>query len=242
MSSLATSMSVETPSHAPKSEVVALSPKAEPENPVRKACFGDQPAIFTDIYQDNINIAVWQNAISSSISEEAKQLLKNAANLKVVMTTDADNVVENLLEQSAELNAAPELCQHIALLVDMFCTLFELKRVGLRLTHLTHAMCPKFHVDKVPCRLVTTFTGNATEWLPNNVVDRTKLGFGGKGLPDNSSGVIRDLNHINQLAAGDVALLKGESWYNNEGGGIVHRSPSLSDNEQRLLLTLDFSD
>jgi len=42
------------------------------------------------------------------------------------------------------------------------------------------------------------------------------------------------------LSTGDVALLKGESWLGNEGGGLVHRSPGLSNKKKRLLLTLDF--
>ncbi|GAL13442.1 hypothetical protein JCM19233_4444 [Vibrio astriarenae] len=37
-------------------------------------------------------------------------------------------------------------------------------------------------------------------------------------------------------------LLKGESWYNNENMGLVHRSPAVPDGECRLLLTMDFSD
>ena len=54
--------------------------------------------------------------------------------------------------------------------------LFELKSVGLRLTALGHAMCPRFHVDRVPCRLATTYFGSATEWLPHDRVNRSKLG------------------------------------------------------------------
>jgi hypothetical protein len=38
-----------------------------------------------------------------------------------------------------------------------------------------------------------------------------------------------------------VALLKGESWENNEGAGLVHRSPAVKSGQQRLLLTLDFA-
>ncbi|MCP3699547.1 MAG: DUF1826 domain-containing protein [Aliivibrio sp.] len=39
-----------------------------------------------------------------------------------------------------------------------------------------------------------------------------------------------------------MALLKGEGWFENEGGGLVHRSPSLTNGDKRLLLTLDFID
>ena len=123
----------------------------------------------------------------------------------------------------------------------MFSTLFELKHVGLRLTLVDNAMCPKFHVDKVPCRLVTTFVGPATEWLKHENVDRTKLGSGSNGLPDEKSGIYTNPTDIEQLVSGDVALLKGEGWFNNEHAGLVHRSPSLPPNQKRLVLTLDFS-
>ena len=103
-------------------------------------------------------------------------------------------------------------------------------------------MCPKFHVDRVPCRLVTTLLGTATEWLPNDKVNRSKLGAGGKGLADSDSGIMQSPLDIKQLNPGDVALLKGEAWYNNEMRGLVHRSPMVLNNEKRLLLTLDFMD
>ena len=45
---------------------------------------------------------------------------------------------------------------------------------------------------------------------------------------------------IQHLSEGDIALLKGDEWEGNEGFGVIHRSPSLNDNETRLLLTLDF--
>jgi hypothetical protein len=133
------------------------------------------------------------------------------------------------------------LSEDIAELVDMFCYLFDLNKVGLRLTVLDRAMCSKFHVDRVPCRLVTTYQGSATEWLPHNVVNRSKLGHGSEGKSDEKSGLFPDMGDIKQLMPGDVALLKGELWEGNEGAGLVHRSPSLSAGERRLLLTLDMS-
>ena len=97
-----------------------------------------------------------------------------------------------------------------------------------------------FHVDKIPCRLVTTYQGVATQWLNHSDVNRSKLGTGNLGKPDEESGLFKSLNNINQLKQGDVALLKGEYWDENEGAGLVHRSPAVAANEQRLLLTLDF--
>ena len=133
-----------------------------------------------------------------------------------------------------------EVSENIAELVDMFCYLFELKEAAIRLKVLDQAMCPKFHVDRVPCRLVTTYQGIATEWLPHEVLDHTKLGWGSNGLADSESGLYQSESDIQQLGCGDVALLKGTLWEGNENAGLVHRSPVLPANEKRLILTLDF--
>jgi hypothetical protein len=156
----------------------------------------------------------------------------------ILTPANAADVVHQALGGS-ELTSA--LSENIAELVDIFCCLFDLERVGLRLTALDKAMCPRFHVDRVPARLVTTYQGIATEWLSNGSVDRTKLGQGNNGKVDEESGIFQTDDDINQLTSGDVALLKGESWEGNEGGGLVHRSPSVEQGEKRLLLTLDFN-
>jgi hypothetical protein len=39
-----------------------------------------------------------------------------------------------------------------------------------------------------------------------------------------------------------VGLMKGELWHNNEGAGLIHRSPQVPNNMRRLVLTLDFMD
>lgn len=63
-----------------------------------------------------------------------------------------------------------EFCDDVATLVDMFCKLFELDQAGVRLSVLDNAICPKFHVDRIPCRLITTYQGVASEWLPDEYV------------------------------------------------------------------------
>lgn len=207
---------------------------------IRVTSESNQASILTDIYKEEVNIAIWKNKLSSDIINDVQEEIRNPDRLSVVITAEPKDIAEKLADSSTSLNKKRALCNHIALLVDMFSTLFELKRVGLRLTKLDRAMCPKFHVDKVPCRLVTTFSGEATQWLPHTNVDHSKLGSGSQGLSDETSGIMTSISDIQQLQAGDVALLKGEGWYNNIGGGLVHRSPKLKTNDSRLLLTLDF--
>ncbi|NRA53036.1 MAG: DUF1826 domain-containing protein [Gammaproteobacteria bacterium] len=206
----------------------------------RRVVQGNSHEVFGDIYDPLTNMAVWQRQLAPSLAQACDELMMVSDNsLQLVMSVTPSNVQAEVEQQLGGFSHASALSQDIALLVEMFCCLFELKRVGLRLTTLDRAMCPRFHVDKVPCRLVTTYSGVGSEWLEQQDVNRTKLGTGNQGLSDQQSGLYEHEQQIGQLASGDVALLKGEKWYNNEGGGLVHRSPQVAQN-RRLLLTLDF--
>ncbi|WP_370978723.1 DUF1826 domain-containing protein [Agaribacterium sp. ZY112] len=206
----------------------------------RRAAYGGEPNVFTDIYLENTNIAIWQRQLSPTLKRSVDVFLTQHTSFQTSMTVTPQSALSSVGLALGGENQK-ELSENITELVDMFCYLFELKRVGLRLTALDSAMCPKFHVDKVPCRLLTTFHGIATEWLPHNLVDRNKLGIGAKGKADSESGLYKHQTDIQQLSCGDVALLKGERWEGNEGAGLVHRSPALNEGERRLILTLDFS-
>ncbi len=201
----------------------------------------DHSDVFTNIFQDDTNIAIWQRVPSSHLLISAKNILEKWPAIKVseVVTPEGVNkIIENIFGSDQEWTI---LCKDITRLVDIFCNLFSLNHARLKLTTLNHAMCPRFHVDRIPCRLITTYQGVATEWLPNMLADRSKLGTGNQGKPDERSGLFDSVAGIQQLNRGDVALLKGETWENNLGSGLIHRSPRLPLDSKRLLLTLDFA-
>ncbi len=200
---------------------------------------GDHPTVLTDIYYDHINIAIWQRTFDRELAEAVSLFVNNNLGIKKSYNLSPDKAYEQL-ERSLGDVAESALLQDLANLVDMFCCLFDLGSAGLRLAVLDKAMCPRFHVDQVPCRLVTTYQGTATDWLPNDVVDRSKLGRGSHGLSDSESGLYRQSEEIHQLKSGDIALLKGERWEGNENRGLVHRSPAIPEDGPRLLVTLDF--
>lgn len=208
----------------------------------RQAVIGQEPRVFTDIYQDETNMAIWQRNLPLSLQKTVSEFVALNPTFQASMTLAPTAALARISETLGSSGAYLELSENLAELVDMFSCLFELKRVGLRLTVLNTAMCPKFHVDVVPCRLITTYQGAATQWLPHHLVDRTKLGRASYGVADEQSGLFQSSCHIEQLRCGDVALLKGEAWSGNEGAGLVHRSPSWAKGDARLLLTLDFSD
>jgi hypothetical protein len=199
------------------------------------------PEVMTKIYQEQVNVSVLQRSLEEDVSDYSKNLIDNQPNFNLREVIKIENVVSSLRSSLPNLENKSAFIDDLLLLVEMYACLFDLDEVGLRLQVLDRAMCPRFHTDKLGCRLVSTYIGQGTEWLENNDVDRSKLGLGNMGLSDDDSGLLSTPFCIQQVNEGDVVLLKGEGWYNNEELGAVHRSPTLSSDENRLVVTLDFA-
>lgn len=200
------------------------------------AVTGHEISVLTDIYQDQVNMAIWERELDGDVEDAVAALIQSQPGFRRSVMVSPSRVIE-AMGVKFPIAFASDLAQ----VVDAFCCLFEISSVGLRIKVLESAMCPRFHVDRVPCRLVTTYAGPGSQWLRNDVVDRSKLGHGAMGLPDEQSGVYSQPSEISQLTSGDVALLKGELWTGNEGKGLVHRSPSLVKGAKRLVVTLDMA-
>ena len=192
--------------------------------------------VLADVYQKNISMVVWERQLGG-VEEYAESLLTLAPNFTFKSQGNAEELISLLRGLLPDAENKALFLDDLFLLVDMFACLFDLEEVGLRLNVLSSAMCPRFHVDKIPCRLVSTYVGSGSEWLHEAHVIRDRLGLGGH-VSDHNSG-LHDKGRINQLKAGDVALMKGDEWAASLGRGVVHRSPSASLENKRLFLSLD---
>ncbi|WP_053982032.1 DUF1826 domain-containing protein [Marinagarivorans algicola] len=189
------------------------------------------PNTLTEIYQQHISMAVWQRQLHNDINQYAQMLLAQSPCFQTRFISSPKDITKQLENELTCNTHRQAFIDDVDLLVDMFSCLFELKKVGLRMAVLNKAMCPKFHVDQVPCRLICTYAGVATQWHHHEHVQRF------------DSGGLEPLHDAmpSALQTGDVALLKGETWIDNKGYGLVHRSPSATNDTRRLLLTLDFA-
>jgi len=144
------------------SEVNARIPAQSSPNVItaeRKVYIGDKPDILTEIYQEDSNIVIWERDFSKSLKICIADFLQSNPTFQLSITLSSTNAVDVLYKYLGANEKYTELSENIAELIDMYTYLFSLERVGLRLTSLDRAMCPKFHVDRVPCRLVTTYAG-----------------------------------------------------------------------------------
>ena len=198
---------------------------------------GETPKALTRVLEDGVNLAVWQRQLPAHIADFGSLLLSLNDPLAESLVLelpgdDTDPNLHGLASGFSDLEGYEGFIADVSWLVSAFACLLGAKRVGLRLRVLDKAMCPRFHVDHVPVRLITTYCGIGSQWLKEGAMDRGQLG---KPEAEPQDGPL-----IEQIASGAVALLKGEKWHGNEGFGLIHRSPQLASGERRLILTLDW--
>jgi hypothetical protein len=226
--------------NVPAQQPITSLNTASIENKYALAASSD-PQIWTSFYEEHIHLAVWQRTHSVALDQSVNALLTLNTFSQLQFSSPVQDVAHKLALHMPHFEQREVLLEDITLLTDMFACLFDQDAIGLRLRVIDAPMCPRFHVDQVPCRLITTYAGPTTEWVPHEFADRNKLGAGNNGLTDETSGLLQQPSHIQSMHIGDVALLKGERWQGNEGKGLIHRSPNNSGGQKRLLLTLDFA-
>ncbi len=97
--------------------------------------------------------------------------------------------------------------------------------------------CRKFHVDYVSYRLVTTYVGPGTEWVPAAAVRREALNQGTDGPHEANKKIVRDPAAVRHAMPGEVVVMKGADHPSRNGA--VHRSPPVEGTGRvRVVLTL----
>ncbi len=185
--------------------------------------FGTHPDTLVEIARPDVNLAVWHRPLPPGIGPGCARLAE-AAPFRAAAEGKPDEVVAAMAEA---LPGSPPL----GLLLDLhelslcFALLTGHETVQLRLRGIDGDSCRRFHADAVGLRLLCTYRGAGTEWLP------LAGAAAARGLDDAAP-------PANRLPAGAVALLKGEGLA--PGRGCVHRSPPRGPRDPaRLLLTLD---
>ncbi|WP_447891260.1 DUF1826 domain-containing protein [Pseudomonas hormoni] len=211
-----------------------LAPTLKPR-PAMSQVQGETPQALAGILDDGVNLAVWQRQLPVHIADFGSLLLSLneplAESLSLeIANEDTEPNLRGLASGLRDLEGYEGFIADVSWLVSAFACLLGAQRIGVRLRVLDKAMCPRFHVDHVPVRLITTYAGVGSQWLKEGGMDRRQL-----SQPEPT-----DNSLIQQIGSGAVALLKGEKWHGNEGFGLIHRSPQLAPGERRLILTLDW--
>lgn len=200
-------------------------------------CIGRSADVLGDIARPGVDLAAWQRGAEPPWTDWLENLPAKA--LPTCRGEVAPAEAAAALHASFDAGGTPSgtrgsapreaLLDDISGFVATFISVAQARTVLLRLDLITGDACYRWHRDCVPLRLICTYRGPGTQWVPPGM-DATVLAR----LDD-------DAQQAMAMQTGDVAMFKGCGWTGQpHDGGIVHRSPRVSGTGiARLVLVLD---
>ena len=143
------------------------------------------------------------------------------------------NDIKDILEEKISVSAKNSIhynywINDMAKMSSIFCDIMGSIDISFSLG--TSRGCSRYHIDNVPMRLLVTYYGQGTEWLP---IDNADYGAYSKGK-DNEN-ILKDPKKRMYLKPWHISIFKGGS------DGILHRTPDSALKSPSLLMRLDHS-
>jgi hypothetical protein len=179
--------------------------------------------VLGGIRDPDVSIAIWERTLPLKAATLLHADLKNVR--LSARPLELPPLLESALSDAGYRagHARNTLLGDILMLANQFSAVMDIDAVEVRLEYVTTNACKKFHGDYVTARLITTYCGQGTQWLDGDDADDCGCG---------------DPHNIRQMAAGDVAILKGRLW--SEDAPAIHRSPPIEGTgEARLVLVIN---
>lgn len=181
------------------------------------------------IHSTSKNIAIYQRSTAAVKKECISVINKSMVCQASGNTQEIISSVKSYFDQH-QLKA-PLLLEDLAELLHQFGGIAKCQSFRLLLTTVDTDMCRKFHTDINDLRLLCTYIGPGTLWLPNEAIHN-------EPLQNKNDDIVADASLIQQASEGDVVILKGALY--PDANPILHRSPTIEEKgEKRLLLRID---
>jgi len=198
---------------------------------------GDSPDVLCQVREPGLNLCLWQRPSDAAIIREVSSLrASDLPDVRCPTSLDSfdDDVSTLLREGGLDPMAFPHWRADMRLLADLYFGASENRDVTLRLVTTDEDDCRRLHVDRTQLRLLCTYRGPGTEWLPDEQVDRVAQTT---GAPNDD--IIR-FGEPCEFQAFWAGILKGDAYPGNAGHGLVHRSPPIEGTgKTRVLFCLD---
>jgi hypothetical protein len=190
------------------------------------AAFAHQAQVLQAVQQPGVRLAVWERPDLGTLSAQLASL-----SLWPSLALDGQlPALEQALLACSDPKLCPTLQQDLLRLARAFAAVWPHERMRLRVQEVCDDGCRRWHQDHMPLRLICTYVGEGTQWLPEPWGRRALQG------PD------LEYAAAQTLPTGAVALLRGCGFPGaaRQEEGVVHRSPRLAGTGgRRLVLRID---
>lgn len=202
-------------------------------NSFKNVSIGKDINVLHNIHLDKINISIYQRTIQH-LEEEIMHFLNQGIQLKAQGTSE--NIIETFKEGLlGKQFLHSHLLNDLSTLLKSFEVTSKATQFRVLLSCIETDMCSRFHTDINELRLLCTYYGPGTLWLPEEGENRHAYNSG-----EPNKQIIQNPKLIQQANTGDVLILKGALYPNAKA--VIHRSPSIQKKgEKRLLLRIDMN-
>jgi len=192
---------------------------------------GKTPTVLESIHKNEVNIAIHDRNIGN-LKEELNNLCEGDFEFR---SSGDINTVSNAIINAIEFIDFPLIKQDIKNLFCLFSEVAKATSYRLLLATVNSNMCRRFHTDINDLRMLCTYKGPGTLWLPEDNINWDAL-----DCSDDDDYMVIDDHRIQQAKTGSAIILKGAISPKEGTKAILHRSPTIEESgEKRLLLRID---
>ena len=192
----------------------------------------DKMDAIKDFPNKSDQLAIMNRSMPENARLFFKELLKISFNItgeiyKETATINIKDLLSDKLPKKIKNNVFYQLwIEDMANLCEMFCITEKSSYISFSIS--SHRGCRRYHIDNVPLRLLVTYAGQGTEWLPDEFANKRAYA---NGEPNEK--IIKDISKKQFIGEWDIALFKGGPE------GLLHRTPDSALNKNSILMLLD---
>lgn len=191
-------------------------PSASPAS-TSGACTSELPSVLRRWQEPGCQLAIWSRSLAPQIVRQLdRATFDEFVSIRFTATSDevGRKLGSSLFRSSlGETALSTALVHDMAHLVSLFANVTGSHNVDVRLETVCDDGCTKFHTDVTLARLVTTYVGPGTVWVPPEYAQEAIR------LQEAYSG---PLNEMQRFAVGLFGGAEATSR------GLVHRSPRIA--------------
>lgn len=190
------------------------------------------PDLLTSFPKRPEQLAIVQRQPLPNSSTFFAQVIKHPLKVATLISRkNADSEISQLLADIIPTSLQTEATYHawindMAEVCRLFADILKTDRVSFWIG--TQRGCRLYHVDNIPFRLLVTYAGQGTEWVPEAATDRAALLRGDRG-----EDLITDTSALQYMNPFDIALFRGGPQ------GLLHRTPETALKAPSLMMRLD---